>query len=450
MELKYLVFFFFLMLVIPGSFLAAMDYRLLTAGVFLMIFVPVWFQATSIEFFTVTAYRGTSRGMEISIVYLTALMVCLGLLIRGFKFHLLAPGLLPFIILFFFSGLSIINAEDLMISFFELWKMVMMLLVYLAIYNYLLASRNFEVIIAGMSALILYSFVLVIKEKYFGVLWQARGIFPHQNSMAMYLGLIGPVFLAGWVNTRSLLRGYLFALLFMITTASTISSYSRGAIICYPLGCAVTLVLSLRYHFSIRKMQIAMLVVVVGMLITLLFLPTVVLRFVGAPEASKITRIELAQAAWNMMRDKFLGVGVNNWNLKMRPPYKYSIHHEADVEMEARGFLVNRGIVETVYLLIGAECGWIALGALLWWFVLMFLMNYRLLSIYEKHELFYLPAGFAGGLLATYAQSLFEWVLKQAINFAQLMVVFAIISALYYMRHTLPSETPVLLLREDF
>jgi hypothetical protein len=197
-------------------------------------------------------------------------------------------------------------------------------------------------------------------------------------------------------------------------------------------------------------MQIAMLVVVVGMLITLLFLPTVVLRFVGAPEASKITRIELAQAAWNMMRDKFLGVGVNNWNLKMRPPYKYSIHHEADVEMEARGFLVNRGIVETVYLLIGAECGWIALGALLWWFVLMFLMNYRLLSIYEKHELFYLPAGFAGGLLATYAQSLFEWVLKQAINFAQLMVVFAIISALYYMRHTLPSETPVLLLREDF
>ena len=88
MELK-IWYFLFLMLVIPGSF-AAMDYRLLTAGVFLMIFVPVWFQATSIEFFTVTAYRMTSRGMEISIVYLTALMVCLGLLIRGFKFHLLS------------------------------------------------------------------------------------------------------------------------------------------------------------------------------------------------------------------------------------------------------------------------------------------------------------------------------------------------------------------------
>jgi len=295
-----------------------------------------------------------------------------------------------------------------------------------------------------MSALILYSFVLVVKGKYFGGIWQARGVFPHQNSMAMYLGVIGPVFLAGWMNSRSFLRSYFFAVLFMVTTASTIVSYSRGAIFCYPIGCAMTLALSLKYHFSIRKMQIAVLVVVIGMLASLLFLPTIILRFSTAPEASTQTRVELAQAAWNMMRDKFLGVGVNNWNLKMRPPYEYNIHYEQDIQMESSGFQVSWGIVETVYLLTGAECGWLALVAMLWWFVSMFLLNYRLLSIYEKHELFYLPVGFAGGLLAIYLQSVLEWVLKQAVNFAQLMTVFAMISALYYLRHSLPLKTPAL------
>ena len=229
-----------------------------------MMLIPAWFDLTAVNFFSMEDYRGTARGMEVSAVYLVALLVCFALLLRGFKFHLLAPGLLPFVILFFFSALSIINADDLMVSFFELWKMSMMLLVYLAVYNYLLSSRNFEIIIAGMSALVLYSFVLVVKGKYFGGIWQARGVFPHQNSMAMYLGVIGPVFLAGWMNTRSLLRSYCFAMLFMVTTASTIASYSRGAMLCYPIGCATTLVLSLRYHFNIRKMQIAMLVVVLA------------------------------------------------------------------------------------------------------------------------------------------------------------------------------------------
>lgn len=431
-------------MVIPGSLFAAMDRRLLTVAIFLMMFIPVIFDLTAVNFFSMETYRGTARGMEISSVYLAALTVCLGLILSGFKFRFLAPGLLPFIVLFFFSALSIINSVDLMISFFELWKMAMMLLVYLAVYNYLLCRRNFDVIIAGMAALILYSFLLVVKGKYFGGIWQARGVFPHQNSMAMYLGMIGPVFLAGWLNSRSFLKSYFFAMLFMITTASTIVTYSRGAIFCYPIGCAITLAFSLKYHFSIRKLQITILVMAVGMFATLLFLPTIILRFTTAPETSKNMRIELAQSAWNMMQDKFLGIGINNWNLKMRPPYQYNIHHEQDVQLEAKGYQVSWNIVETVYLLTGAECGWLALAALLWWLGYMFVLNYRLLAIYEWHDLFYLPVGFSGGLIAIYLQSVLEWVLKQAVNYAQLMVVFAMISALYHLRFSLPQNRTTL------
>ena len=110
----------------------------------------------------------------------------------------------------------------------------------------------------------------------------------------------------------------------------------------------------------------------------------------------------------------------------------------------ARGYEVNSGIVETVYLLTGAECGWLALLALLWWFGKMYLLNFRNLATYEMHDLFYLPAGLGGGLLAVYLQSVLEWVLKQAVNYAQLMVIFAIISALYHLRHSLPQQQTAL------
>ena len=146
------------MLVIPASIYAAMDRRRLTIAIFLMMFIPVFFDATAVNFFSMEQYRGTARGMEISVIYLAALAVCLGLALSGFKIRFLIPGLLPYIILFFFDAFHH-QFVNLLVSFFELWKMLMMLLVYLAVYNYLLCSRNFEVILAGMAALILYSFL---------------------------------------------------------------------------------------------------------------------------------------------------------------------------------------------------------------------------------------------------------------------------------------------------
>ena len=428
------------MMIIPIAFVGALDRRLLTLVLFFMLVIPIFFDATSVNFFSMREYRGTARGMEVSAVYLGALIICLSLLLSGFKFSLLAPGLTPYIILFFLSILSMVNADDLLISFFELWKMAMMMLLFLAAYNYFLSSRNFEIAIWGMAALVLYSFLVVVKDKYWGGVWQARGVFPHQNSMAMYLGLIGPVFLAGWLNCRSFLKSYIFAMLFMITTASTVVSYSRGAIFCYPIACSVTIFLSLRYRFSIRKLKIVVLVLAIGMAATLLFLPMIIRRFNTAAIQSKNTRIELAEAAVRMMKDQFLGVGINNWNLKMRPPYEYSGHLEEDQVKLERGLDVNWGIVETVYLLTGAECGWLALVALLCWFAYMFLLNYRNLAIYEKHDLFYLPVGICGGLIAIYLQSVLEWVLKQAVNYGQLIVIFALISVLYYLRDSLPQK----------
>ena len=89
--------------------------------------------------------------------------------------------------------------------------------------------------------------------------------------------------------------------------------------------------------------------------------------------------------------------------------------------------------VETIYLLVAAECGIPCLIALLAWFGYYLVVCVLLLWRLRHSQLYFIPAGLLGGLLAIYAQSFLEWVLKQQMNFIWLMVFFALLS--YLNRH---------------
>ena len=52
-----------------------------------------------------------------------------------------------------------------------------------------------------------------------------------------------------------------------------------------------------------------------------------------------------------MVRDRpYFGVGLNNWGVVINPPYRYGEHRDLDDDSKD-------GIVETIYLLVAAECG---------------------------------------------------------------------------------------------
>ena len=115
-------------------------------------------------------------------------------------------------------------------------------------------------------------------------------------------------------------------------------------------------------------------IVIVGAVGLATMLPHIISRFKSAPEASGNTRIELALCAKEMMLDEpWCGVGINNWGIKINPPYEYA---ELAGRNTNRGEDFKDGVVETVYLLVGAECGIPALMAMLLWFA-----HYLVLSV---------------------------------------------------------------------
>ena len=130
------------------------------------------FNASAINFFSHETYRGTSRGMEISIIYITAAALLLTFFLLGRRIKFVPEtGAVLYLCYFFLSLPSLTNAANNLFSFFELWKMIMIYLVYLAVYHYLEYSKgDFDILMYGVAAIIGINFLIIFKEHFYDVM----------------------------------------------------------------------------------------------------------------------------------------------------------------------------------------------------------------------------------------------------------------------------------------
>ena len=424
--MKYFVFILAALGVPPLGFLLYINKRWQKYAFWAMIGAMILYNATSINFLSEETYRGTSRGMEVSVIHLFTFAILISLKLQG-KLAKLIPetGFGLYLIYFLMCMPSLSQVDDMKVAWFEIWKMVLLYFFYLAVYYYLKATDDVKSVLNGLAFYAIINLLIVMKDRFFGV-YQAHGAFPHQNSMAMAMQLLGTLFFAAYLAHG--IRGKFGRL---ATTAcacaaiATLRSFSRGAIALLPIAYGITTLASIsrrRMHKMVSRLIPIALIGTVGIGLAL---PKIIERFEEAPEASGNTRVELAYCAREMIADKPLtGVGINNWSIKMQQPYEYQ---------EQASVIVGRdldydGIVETVYLLVAAECGIPALLAMLAWFGWHWFSCLRLIKRLKGTEWAFVPAGLLGGLTAIYLQSCLEWVLRQQINLFLLVFLFAIIS----------------------
>ena len=429
--MKYAVFFLALLGVPPLAAILSFNKAWAKYAAWAMIGALAVYQSTAINFFSDERYRGTSRGMEVSVVYLLALAFMILAGIKG-KLPRLVPsfGAFLFIVYFLLCLPSLSTAENTLYSWMEIWKMLMLYLTYLSIRAYLDVTDDVKSLVRGLAAFAMFNFLLIVRDHFAGV-YQPRGVFPHQNSLAMAMHLFANVFFAiflvcGWRRYK------VNAVAFAVSVGCIVRTYSRGAIALIPVSFFVTFVLSAAFAARGALGRVFSRIVPIGLagLVGLaLMLPRIIERFNKAPEASANTRVELALCAKEMILDEPLcGVGINNWGIKINPPYDYA---------ERAGRSTNQdedfrdGIVETVYLLVGAECGIPALAAMLVWFLFYLARCIRLSGRLAGSPYAAIPAGLAGGLVACYLQSCLEWVLRQQINLILLMLFFSLVDYLH-------------------
>lgn len=407
--------------------------RMQKIAYFLMILFIPFVYSTGINFFTDELYKGTIRGYEVLATDMIAWALLGSFLIsNGSKNIILFPRGSRFYILYFaFSCISIINADNKLYSGYVVMQMILHYIFFVTVYNAIVREKNFDIILYALGGFIIFTFFHMLLQRLLWGIYQPSGIFIHRNSTAMFSNMLAPIFLSLVLNKEmTKMNFYFFLSAFLCSTFVVVLSLSRGAIIFLPLTLGLVILFSARNKMNSRKAKILALIGICTVVAIMRAAPMVIDRFENAPETSAQGRVAFAKAALNMAEDKFFGVGLNNWGLKINPPYRY--WEDTGIKRPYEDF--KSGIVETIYLLVAAECGWIGLVSLLLWMLYYYYQNGRNIIAYWNANGFFMCVGILGALTAVYGQSCFEWILKQQTNSYELMIIFAIVAAMTNVR----------------
>ncbi|MCR4572795.1 MAG: O-antigen ligase family protein [Lentisphaeria bacterium] len=446
MELKHIIFFFSLCGIAPLTLACMLSQKAMRVCVFLIPLILMKYQETAINFGNSLDhyYKGTALGFEFSLIHLIAISLLIAMLLKQWPLKLLLPGVIIYFLYYFTCILSLNDTPDFLFSSFELWKMLTFFIVFFTLANYFHMTHDYDSFIYGLAVLVIMLFYEAIMQKYFYGRFQVNSYFPHQNSLGMFVCLVGPLFLARCLNNHDgIFKTLFFLFVFFASFAMSLFTYSRGTVFCFPIGCAITILFSTVLNFKTKTIYMLLVMIILGTFAVAYCFPRIISRFERAPEASKNTRIMLAVIATNIMKDKpFFGCGVNTWIHSVLEP-QYNPFIDPTKKTLSGGF---NGIVETIYLLVGAECGFLGLTMLLCWFF-YYLFHALLQSFrWRKTQYFYIMVGLLGGLASNYLQSTLEWVLKQQINFCVLFCCFAMLSSFIQgsRNHTFLSQLEIL------
>ena len=391
-----------------------------------MLFTMPFNEAAGINFFPDPFYRGTSRGFEITLTDVISISLIFSIYLKRKKVIIFPKGSIFYIIYFVISFISSFNSSNLNYSGFEIQKMFFIYLFFITVYNYIFFNKSFDIIKISFFTIISINFLMMLEQKYILGYYQPSGLFPHRNSSSMFVNLIAPIFLSILLNKKSNKKIFCFYFaIYMLCSINVIFALSRGAIFFFPIAAAIVTSFSMASKITSRKIQTITLFLVLAIVGSAKAAPMVAERFERASERSGETRVRLAKIAVRMANDKFWGIGLNNWGVKVNPPYTYA---EGLRPVEDEDF--KDGIVETIYLLVAAECGWIGFTSLILWFGYYFVQNALNIRRYKNTPTSYMPIGLFAGLIATFGQSTLEWALKQKTNFYELVLIFAIIAAM--------------------
>ena len=434
MELKHIAFFAMLIFGVPVAIVMLKDnVRMQKIAYFMMILFIPFVYSTGINFFTDEFYKGTVRGYEVLATDMIAWSLLGSFLIgKDSKDVVLLPRGSRFYLLYFiFSCISIMNAENRVYSGYVVMQMILHFIFFVTVYNAITREKNFDIILYALGGFIIFTFFHMLVQRLLWGIYQPSGVFIHRNSTAMFSNMLAPIFLSLILNKEMAKRNfYFFVSAFLCSSFVVILSLSRGAIIFLPMSLGIVILLSARNKMNSRKAKILALIGICAVVGVMRAAPMVIDRFENAPETSAQGRVAFAKAAVNMAEDKFFGVGLNNWGLKINPPYRY--WEDTGIKRPYDDF--KSGIVETIYLLVAAECGSIGLVSLLLWFGYYYYQNIRNIKAYWDANGFFMAIGVLGALSAVYGQSCFEWILKQQTNSYEIMIIFAIIAAMTNVR----------------
>lgn len=340
-ELKYVIFFAALLFGVPAGILLASRYPLFEKLVLIfLVLSTVIPDDTSINFYSREFYFALTKGFEISLGDLTAL-VLLGVIFIKRKEYA-APGWPPMSVLFILvilSGLAswltapsgIVvpaaaqahpfmipydNFETKMYPLFEISKWIRGFLLFLAIYYYLRKPGNLDTVVLAVCIGTLYLGWVVMSDRYIHHIHRVKGTLPHPNSLATYMAMCGTFLFSILLAETRWRRIILLSVAIGLAGLSVVMTISRGGLAALVLGLGLSLLLLGWRNISVKNAVIVGLGALAGLVVLAAAADTLLQRFMGEQDAAGDLeyRMYYNNQAKLMASERIFGVGLGNFS----------------------------------------------------------------------------------------------------------------------------------------
>jgi hypothetical protein len=420
---------------------------------FSMVSLAVLAERMDVNFFSQAWYRGTTRGVQITLIEMLAFGLLFGCFAgpRGAERRLFWPGSLGLILLYFlYAGVSVLVSEPKIFGVFELSKIFASILVFLSAAFYVRSRREWTLLILALGCAVGFEGIWAVRQYFIMGIDRAAGTLDHANSLSMYFCMTVPLLVAVALSGWSLRLKWFCGLCSVLGAVGLFLTYSRAGIPVFAAAVMGTIAACATWRLTAGRIIVRS-VIVLGM-------AAMVAAGWGEMER-RYTSTSLEQEYFDttvdgrgvylrlseaIATDHFFGVGLNNWSYRVSRTYGPRLGYRFDDydSLSSVYGTKNDKIFANSYLAAPAHnLGALTLGELgvpgLFIFALLWLrwlsMGVPFLLIPKGEPLRAMGVGILFSICGIFGQSLTEWVYRQT---PILFTFYILLGALASLAHT--------------
>jgi len=320
------------LLSILGAVLATWSRTVRDVFFFLLVVLGVVAERLDVNFLSEAWYRGTTRGIQVSLLEILAFALLAGSLLSrrepedGPRWSW--PGGLGLMLLYLlYATVSVVISEPKLFGLFELSKIVGAILVFLAAAAYARTRHEWTILIVALGCAVGFEGIWAVKQKFIMHLERVAGTLDHANSLSMYLCLTTPLLVAvayaGWSRWLRIFGGLCAAL----GAVGLLLTVSRAGIPVFGLVCFATFLTCASWKLTVRMIVLRTGLALGGVVLVAALWNQIAQRYGEASlqeeylDAHVDGRGIYLRLAKNIASDHFFGVGLNNWSYHVSRTY---------------------------------------------------------------------------------------------------------------------------------
>src|SRR5581483_9584796 len=317
-------------LALAGAVLATWFQRVRDVCFFLMVSLAVFAERLDVNFFSEAWYRGTTRGIQVTLLEVLAFALLLGCWLgrSADERRWFWPASLGVMLAYLaYATISVVVSDPKLFGLFELSKMLGSILVFLAAAAYVRSPREWTLLLVALAGAVGFEGLWAIKQHFITRLDRVAGTLDHANSLSMYLCLTVPLLVAAAFAGASRAVRWFCAATAALGGVGLLLTFSRAGIPVFAVVVLGTMLACASWRLTPSRIAVRALLAVGIVALVAASWSRMEERYAEATLQEEYfdptidRRGIYLRLARMIAADHFFGVGLNNWSYHVSRTY---------------------------------------------------------------------------------------------------------------------------------